>query len=303
MVLQSDRPLMREPAVAGMFYPATERALKKELSSCFKRGPGREKTAKGKKVLGLVSPHAGYTYSGPTAAFGYLAAADGGLPETAVIIGPNHTGLGREIGISMEDFRTPLGVMKNDNELAKAMDGMYDELSHLREHSMEVQMPFLQFFEPKVRQVCISMAHPRQRGNGGNEEDDHLHQAREVSEMVSKAVKETRRDVLLVASSDFTHCGPNYGYQVPSGIDAGYFARSRDEPVIERLLANDLKGALKRKSELGTTACGMGPILAMMMTVSALGQHYPRLLDYRTSYDVSPSHSAVGYASIALYRK
>ncbi len=289
---------MREPAVSGMFYPATERKLKKELAECFRKGPGRERPEKGPRVPGVVSPHAGYVYSGPTAAFSFLKAADGGLPPTAVVIGPNHTGLGKDIGVSREDFRTPLGVMRNDRDLSVEM-GHHDELSHLREHSMEVQLPFLQYLSPGMEQVCISMGHRGPSGDGSTEDEITLQQAEEVSGMILDALSATGKHVLVVASSDFTHCGWNYGHPVPPGMNAGEFARSVDLPVIDRLLEGDLEGALSRKRELGATPCGMGPILAMMMTVMKLGDGRPELLDYRTSYDVSPSHSAVGYASIA----
>lgn len=292
---------MREPAVSGLFYSGSERTLKNELKSCFNRGPGRTKPSSGKRVKGLVSPHAGFTYSGPTAAFGFLAAADGGWPSTVIVLGPNHSGLGKKIGVSKEDFRTPLGVMKNDNQLSDALNLGSDELSHLREHSMEVQLPFIQFFTRNVEQVCISLGHP---GGGFSREDEMkavLKQAEDLSERIIEAIEVTGRDIMIVASSDFTHCGPNYGYPVPGDMNAGEFARTRDLPVIESLLKGEVKKALIKKEELGTTACGMGPILTMMRTLQKMGEVSFELLNYTTSYDVSPSHSAVGYASIAAY--
>ena len=294
---------MREPAVAGMFYSGTERGLKKELRTWFRSGPGRDTISRGRRILGLVSPHAGYTYSGPTAAHGFIAAADGGLPSSVVVIGPNHTGLGKEVGVSKEDFRTPLGIVKNDHELFDAIGSDHDELSHLREHSMEVQLPFLQYLSKDIRQVCISMGHPMSHASGMTEEEATFAQAERVGKMVSAAIRKVDRDILIVASSDFTHCGPNYGYRIPPGMNAGEFARSRDEPVIDMILQHDMLGALQKKRELGTTACGMGPILAMMRAVSDLGESNADLLNYTTSYDVSPSHSAVGYASIAFFKK
>jgi hypothetical protein len=292
---------MREPAVAGMFYPENERHLLKELKACFKKGPGRWEPKNGPRIRGLVSPHAGYTYSGPTAAYGFLAAADGGLPETVVVIGPNHSGLGQEIGVSFEDHRTPLGIMKCDRKFVDAFRIRTDELSHMREHSMEVQLPFIQYFSKDIKQVSISLGHPEGNWNVGSSKDLQIRQAEKVSDMVIKAIEETGIEPLIVASSDLTHCGMNYGYSIPSGMNAGEFARSRDFPVIEKLLEKDLRGALDKKEELGTTACGMGPILAMMTTLMKRGDITADLLNYTTSYDVSPSHSAVGYGSIAIY--
>jgi AmmeMemoRadiSam system protein B len=272
-----------------MFYPGTERGLFKEVKKCFKKGPGRDFPEDGPKLIGVVSPHAGYTYSGPTAAFGFLAMADGGLPETVIVVGPNHHGLGEAIGVSFEDFNMPMGVMKNDNELADAIGFPPDELSHVSEHSMEVQLPFVQFFHGGIKQVCISMM------------DQSLETARFLGSKIAGAVRSTGRNTLIVASSDFTHCGPNYGFMVPKGMNAGEFARTRDMPVIEKLLDLDLEGAFSEKKKLGTTACGLGPIASMYAAVKELGAREARLMDYTTSYDMSPASSAVGYASIGLF--
>jgi len=280
---------MRRPAVAGMFYPGTEKELLKELESCFKKGPGRDEGRKGRKVFGIVSPHAGYTYSGPTAAHGFLAVADGGFPETIVVIGPNHHGTGAPVGVSMDDFQTPLGAVSCDTELAEAIGMGSDEMSHTNEHSMEVQLPFARYLRDDVKQVCISMM------------DQSPDTARDLGKRVAKAVNETSRDCVIVASSDFTHCGWNYGYPVPKGMNAGEFARSRDMPVIEKLIEFDIEGAFREKRRLGTTACGLGPVAAMYTASRILGAKDARLLDYTTSYDVAPASSAVGYASIALY--
>jgi AmmeMemoRadiSam system protein B len=280
---------MRQPAVAGMFYPGTERGLTRELQRCFKHGPGRDKPKGGPKPIGLVSPHAGYSYSGPTAAYGFLAMADGGLPETVIVIGPNHHGLGEAIGVSFEDFETPVGMMRNDREVAETIGLPEDELSHISEHSMEVQLPFVQFFNDRIKQVCISML------------DQSLEASRFLGSKIVDAVRQTGRNVTIVASSDFTHCGLNYGYPVPKGKNAGEFARSRDMPVIEKLLDFDLEGAIAEKRKLGTTACGFGPIATMFHAGMELGAKQAKLLNYTTSYDVSPASSAVGYASIALF--
>ncbi len=280
---------MRHPAVAGMFYPGSERGLIKEVQRCFKKGPGRNTPRTGQKVIGIVSPHAGYTYSGPTAAFGFLAMADGGLPDSVIVIGPNHHGLGEEIGVSFDDFSTPLGIMKSDSILADAIGLPPDELSHVSEHSMEVQLPFVQSFSTDIKQVCISMM------------DQSLAAAEFLGEKVANAVQTTDKNTLIIASSDFTHCGNNYGYPVPKGMNAGEFARSRDMPVIDRLLQFDLQGAFNEKRKLGTTACGLGPIAAMYFASRKLGANNAELLDYTTSYDISPASSAVGYASIVLH--
>ncbi len=237
----------------------------------------------------MVSPHAGYTYSGPTAAHGFMAVADGGFPSTVVVIGPNHHGLGAPVGVSMDDFQIPLGVVESDGELAEAIGLGSDERSHSSEHSMEVQLPFARYFREDIRQVCISML------------DQSQDTAMDLGKRVADAIRSTGRDAVIIASSDFTHCGWNYGYPVPPDMNAGEFARSRDMPVIDRLLEFDLEGAMKEKRRLGTTACGLGPITAMYRAAVLLGAKEAKLLSYTTSYDVSPASSAVGYGSIALY--
>ena len=279
---------MREPAVAGMFYPGTDRTLRKELKECFMRGPGRDSPLKGPRITGIISPHAGYTYSGATAARGFMAMADGGMPETVVVVGPNHHGIGSPVAVSGEDFKLPMGTMTNDIELGKALDLPFDDRSHRREHSMEVQLPFVQYLSKDTKQVCISML------------DQSLRAARDIGEHIARAVKDTGRNTAIVGSSDFTHCGWNYGFPVPGGMNAGEFARSLDMPVIERLLEMDLQGAFSRKRELGTTACGLGPIAAMMEASMKIGARSASLLGYTTSYDVMPADSAVGYASVIV---
>ncbi|MFO8052263.1 MAG: AmmeMemoRadiSam system protein B [Thermoplasmatota archaeon] len=280
---------MRSTAAAGRFYPSSEGSLRKELERCFKKGPGRKSPSSGSSVLGMVSPHAGYTFSGPTAARGFLKMADGGLPRTILFLGPNHTGMGKAVGMSDEDWRTPMGVMELDRELMEMIDVPIDRSCHASEHSIEVQMPFVQYFDTSVKQVSISMM------------DQSLKTSRKLGSMIGELLSSARKKVAIVASSDFTHCGWAYGYPVPSDTTPGDFARSRDLPVIEKLKRLDLDGAFRKKEELGTTACGMGPIAVMVQVAKVLGAERMDLLDYTTSYDVDPSDLAVGYASMVVH--
>lgn len=280
---------MREPAVAGMFYPSGKRSLEKEIENCFKNGPGKNTGLKAEKVWGIISPHAGYTYSGATASFGFLAMNESGMPDTVLVLGPNHRGLGGRAVVSDEDFKTPLGVMKANGELIDTLGLDVNNRAHMGEHSMEVQLPFIQYFDGSVKQVCISIG------------DQSLESSRQLGETIARSVKNSKETVGLVASSDFTHCGWNYGYPVPPDMNAGQFAESRDRPVIDRLLRWDLEGAFTKKDELGTTACGLGPVASVMTACRKLGAEKVKLLDYSTSYDTAPSDSAVGYASIVIY--
>jgi AmmeMemoRadiSam system protein B len=284
-----DEGPMREPAVAGMFYPAGQNKLRSELDRCFSKVDPSLLPAGSPRITGLVSPHAGYAYSGWIAAHGFTALRIGGLPRTAVVIGPNHSGLGDRISVSFEDWRTPLGVMKCDKALAQSLGLPNDELAHLQEHSMEVQLPFLQSMDPKMEQVCIAML------------DQRMDTAIELGEGVAMAVKASGHDCAVVASSDFTHAGYNYGKPVPRGMNAGEFARSIDLPVIAELERGDIEAAFEKRDELDVTACGLGPIAAMMTACSIMGAKKVKAVRYATSYDISPSASAVGYASLTVY--
>ena len=274
-----------------MFYPARKGLLVSDITNCFRMGPGplKRDDAGGERTMGLVSPHAGYTYSGPTAAFGFAELNRGGLPETVIILGPNHHGWGAPISVSAEDWKMPMGIIRCDKELARDLGLEVDESAHQQEHSLEVQVPFLQHLDPNIRMVGIEML------------DQSLDTSVKVGKTIARAIQSSDRTVSVIASSDMTHCGRNYGLTVPKGKNAGEYARSIDLPVIEKLLKWDLKGAFRTRNELGVTACGMGPIAAMITAVKELGGIKSRLLSYTTSYDVQASHSAVGYASLAFY--
>src|SRR5665811_168566 len=145
---------MRAPAVSGQFYPSSKKELDRQISRCFESVPSGEKP-----VLGAVVPHAGYIYSGNTAAYVYSV-----LPEadTFVLLGPNHTGQGSPVAVSSEKWSTPLGEVSSDIELIKALPKKIidmDENAHRYEHSIEVQLPFLQhrFSDFKIVSICMGM--------------------------------------------------------------------------------------------------------------------------------------------------
>ncbi len=142
---------MRAPAVAGKFYPSREDETLDMIGRLFESSLGEipDLNVEGKRrIRGAVVPHAGYVYSGPVAAHAYAAMAKDGFPETFVIIGPNHHALGAPVAVSTEDFLTPLGPMRIDRDIAESLNGIIvnDPLSHRYEHSIEVQIPFIQFF-------------------------------------------------------------------------------------------------------------------------------------------------------------
>jgi AmmeMemoRadiSam system protein B len=212
----------------------------------------------------------------------------GGMPRTIIFIGPNHTGYGSDVAVSRSDWKTPMATMRCDNDLADSIGLPSDERSHSREHSIEVQMPFVQYLDPSVRHVSISML------------DQDLDTALRVGEAIARSIK-VRDDITVVASSDFTHCGLNYGVPVPKGMNAGQYAGSIDKEILHRLTELDLEGAYRTRDMLGITACGLGPICAMIASVRSLGPIKAHMIRYSTSYDISPSSSAVGYASMVFH--
>ncbi len=264
---------MRRPAVAGSFYPRQPEDLKEELEAAFSGASGSEPLP----ILGAVVPHAGYVYSGAVAAEVYAR-----LPkrETFVLIGPNHRGLGLPVALSRDSWMTPLGVVDCDVEMADLLKGSIigaDESAHLQEHSLEVQIPFLQarFESFKILPICMGL------------QDEET--AVEVGEAVGEAAKSLGRDCTIIASSDFTHYEPQEE------------ARRKDARVIEAILRMDVSAVYKTVYGLDLTACGYGPISATITASKILGAETGKLLRYSTSGDVIGDFSqVVGYGAIAF---
>ena len=279
----------RRPAVAGMFYEADPEALKAQIEWCFTHplGPGKLPKCCGERreSIGFVSSHAGYMYSGPVAAHVYYRLAGERKPDTVIIVGPNHTGLGTLVSVMVEGvWETPLGEVEIDRELALRIV-KYSELAdiddkaHLFEHSVEVQVPFLQYiYGGGFRIVPIVMW------------DQSSRAARDLGEAVHRAVKELGRDVVYIASSDFTHYEPHE------------VAVKKDRLAIERILSLDPEGLEKVVKEHDITMCGPGPVMSMLFYAKKAGAKGAELLKYATSGDITGDRSSVvGYAAIRVY--
>jgi AmmeMemoRadiSam system protein B len=263
---------MRSPAVAGQFYPRNPHELESQLDELF-RDVAREELA----ALGAVVPHAGYIYSGPVAAEVY-----GRLPkrETYVILGPNHHGIGAPVALSRDTWSTPLGNVEPDLEMADAVIGTIidqEESAHSREHSIEVQLPFLQKRFDGFKILAIAM--------GLQDEETAI----EVGETIGKAASSLRRDCTFIASSDFSHYEPLE------------LARKVDIKLIEAILRMDIPELYSRVYKYDATACGYGPIAAAITAARSLGATTGKLLQYATSGDITGDYSqVVGYGAIAL---
>ncbi len=277
----------RPPAQAGAFYEDTEGALRTQIQNCFlhELGPGTVPSVPAKKdlnLIGLVVPHAGYMFSGPIAALSYYQLASAGPRSRLVILGPNHTGHGSGVSTMVSgEWSTPLGEVKVDTELAQRIvknSGLIDveEEAHRYEHSIEVQLPFLQFIYPRQFQfvpVCMML--------------QDLETSKDVGEAVAKAVSET--DSVLIASSDWSHYEPHET------------AVKKDREALQAATEMDPGKFQKIIEEQRVSACGYGPVTSVMHASRVLGAKTGHLLSYRTSGDITGEKSAVvGYAAMTF---
>jgi AmmeMemoRadiSam system protein B len=273
---------IRKPAVSGMFYAGAAKELEEQIEWCYKHelGPGttpRVNSEGLREIVAIVVPHAGYYYSGPIAAHAYKELADDGIFDTAVILGPNHTGYGYPVSLwSGVSWSTPLGEVEINKELAQKLLGeviKVDETAHIYEHSIEVQLPWLQHLYKKVKIVPISM----------------LAQDIETARAVGKAIPQAGDNLLIIASSDFTHYEP---YSV---------AMEKDGSLIEAIVALDEEELYKRCEDLNCTMCGYGPVASAIIAAKEMNAKKANLLKYATSGDSSGDFSqVVGYGSIVI---
>jgi len=274
---------VREPIVAGAFYPGTRTDLSASLSALFGDGL-RGRFTPLPTPFGLISPHAGYPYSGPTAAAGYRDVAAEGRPDLVVILGASHTGLGAPV--SLDDhaaWRTPFGDLPVALDAVRTLEAAglpVDRSAFVREHSIEVQLPFLQFLwgsSLPIVPICIQPAR---------------HEILvDVGSTIADAVAD-RPASLLVASSDFTH------------YESDETARAIDHRALEPILTLDSPRFFSLCIEEGLTICGAGAIVALIAASRRLGLSNAELIDYSTSGDVTGDRSAVvGYAAVVLSRR
>lgn len=267
--------MLREPVVAGQFYTKNAFSLKSELSKLT------FKPAKKIDAIGVVSPHAGYAFSGKVAG-DVLSSVK--VKSTYIILGTNHTGYGQPFGLDSDrTWKTPLGEIEIDKKLAEYLlkKSKYikkDSESHSYEHSIEVQLPFLQYLSKKFNFIPISIA--------AAQKEIYASIGKELAEAITKL----KKDVTIIASSDMTHYEPQDS------------AKKKDMMAIEKILALDPRGFLDTIEDYGISACGFAPIAVMMEAVIKLGAKKAKLISYATSGDISGDLSAaVGYAGIAIY--
>jgi len=275
----------RPPAVAGQFYEANPAQLKARIEWCFthKLGPGKlPKPSKHRKPesKGFTSPHAGYVFSGPIAAHTYFKIAEEGKPDTFVILGPNHTGAGAPVAVYPEgEWVTPLGKAVIDAELAaeilrRSKVAAPDRSAHESEHSIEVQLPFLQYLFGEVTFVPIAMLYQTPQI------------AKDLANAIVEAAKELGRDVVVIASTDMSHYEPHE------------LAVRKDRLVLDKIEALDPEGLYDAVLTKNISMCGPGPTMVMLYFSKALGATKGEILKYATSGDVTGEKAwVVGYAA------
>jgi hypothetical protein len=271
----------REPAVSGSFYPGRKAELEQFIDRAVKKAEIKQDVSTAKAY---VAPHAGYIYSGWTAAYSYKAMStkdDIAGIETTVVIGPNHTGYGTPISISMEDWATPIGVIQNDKELSKEITKIKgiskDESAHKYEHSVEVQLPFMQHLFPGKKACFICMG------------DQRMESAELLSGAISKAASTLSRKITVLASSDFNH------------YESRAIMQRKDNPLFEQLEKMDCKRFYELKENSHESACGYGPIATALLFAKSHDASRGALLHNSDSGDeTGDTSSVVDYAAFAF---
>lgn len=265
--------MLRRPCVAGQFYPGDEDALERAVDGLMPRAASRE------KARALISPHAGYIYSGEVAGAVWSSVE---VPRDVILIGPNHTGLGRMVSVMAEGtWQTPAGDVEVNPDLADLLleNPLYsnDDDAHLHEHSLEVQLPFLLAARGDARIVPVTVMHAT------------ADETEELGKTLARAVRDYPREVLIAVSSDMNHYEPDD------------VTRKKDQEAIDRVLELDARGLLEVTARKNITMCGVLPTAIAIYACRELGSEKARLVKYATSADASGDFSqVVGYAGIVI---
>ncbi|MFZ0762197.1 MAG: AmmeMemoRadiSam system protein B [Candidatus Sulfotelmatobacter sp.] len=267
---------IRRPAVAGRFYPRDRETLLDQIRICLSQIPVKKPAS----ALGCIAPHAGYMYSGHVAGAVFARIE---IPELCLVLCPNHTGMGRPLAIVSEGaWETPLGNVAIDSAFAAALKQrcpflQEDSAAHRSEHGAEVELPFLQMRQPKLKFVPIAL------GTG------HFEALEQLGEAIGDVIAAYGSPVLVVASSDMNH------------YESDAITRVKDQKAIEPILALDARGLHEVVTQQQVSMCGFGPAVAMLTAANKLGATSAELVKYATSGDISGDHDlVVGYAGIVV---
>ncbi len=265
---------IRKPAVAGSFYPANPEQLKDQLASFIR--PVQKKI----RARGIMVPHAGYVYSGKVAGQVYSQID---IPDRIIILSPNHTGLGAPFSINRQGhWQTPMGNVKIDQELAAQLMSRFslleeDPLAHAREHSLEVQLPFIQYLKKDFTFVPMTLSHVS------------IDECLNLGEAIADAIESEKKQILLIASSDMNH------------YEEHHYTLRVDQLAIDEILKRDPVSLYHTVHKKNISMCGIIPTTVMLAAVNQLGAQKARLVDHKTSGDVSGDYDrVVGYAGIII---
>lgn len=289
---------IREPAVAGQFYDSNPGVLRRQIEQML-ADCGPVATKPGKYVQAAIVPHAGYVYSGKTAAK-TLKPAISSKYKRAIVISPSHSFPFKGLALSSYDeYRTPLGCISVDKVLSDEIRGRkcrwineMDEV-HIPEHSLEVELPFLQILQPELPILPIVCGHI------------DLEIAEKISEVMYPFMN---NESLWVISSDFTHFGRQFGYR-PFAEDIPEKLRELDMGAVEKIISLDCEGFSRYVEETGATICGANPIKVLLKTIEKASRQsgpalVPELAAYTTSGELTGDYShTVSYAGIVIYGK
>jgi MEMO1 family protein len=266
--------MQRQPAVAGQFYPGNPEQLRFDLAAMIP-----ECTEK-IHVIGIIAPHAGYIYSGGIAGKVYSTIK---IPATVLVLGPNHHGMGEGAALyPAGEWQTPLGPVVINSRLNSLIVKYtplvsYDTRAHQFEHSLEVQIPFLQSLRPEVTISTLCLAH------------SDFASLREIGQGIAGAITEYGEDVLILASSDMTH------------YESAESARRKDMLALDRVLSFDAEGLLRECRSEQITMCGAAPAAVMLVAAKALGATRAELVAYGNSGDITgDNRQVVGYAAVTV---
>jgi hypothetical protein len=264
----------RTPAVAGRFYPGDEKTLRLALQEASESIPIYKK-----KVIAAVSPHAGYVYSGAVAAktIGQIE-----IPETVILLGPNHTGQGVPVSLSTATWKMPMGDVPVDQEIAQDLlaETDYvnaDELAHRYEHSLEVQIPFLQMYQPKLSIVPLTISHVSYAVLD------------EIGLALSEVIRRSKKEVLILASSDMTH------------YESREAANKKDHYVLKKLADMDPNILYRSVIAQHISMCGIMPVTIALVAAIELGATKTELVQYTDSGAITgDTEQVVGYAGVLI---
>ena len=266
--------MRRTPAVAGQFYPADCDGLIKEIEKHIVEG------AEKNRVIGIVSPHAGFMYSGDAAGAVYSQIE---IPDTVILIGPNHTGQGQPVSEMTEGtWAMPFGDLAIDTELAESICEASpkvhaDSQAHRYEHALETQLPFLQYFRKEFKIVPICLMQTTYKD------------CEEVSRAILAGIRKVDRPVLIVASSDMTH------------YESHESASQMDKLAIDQVVDRNAEGLYQTVEKNHITMCGVNPVTVMLLCANEMGASHSELVKYMTSGDVTGDlDRVVGYAGMIV---